>query len=65
MLELFIGTAWTFAAGFIGYAIASARYRSRIRQIETNLHYLRRYADETRRRIERKLAAGGRGYDNA
>jgi tRNA G37 N-methylase TrmD len=65
MLELLIGTAWTFAAGFIGYAIASARYRSRIQQIETNLHYLRRYTEATRKRIDERLSTGGRGYHNA
>lgn len=65
MLELLVGTAWTLSAGFIGYAIASARYRSRIQHIETNLYYLRRYADETRKRIDRKLSTGQTGYDNA
>lgn len=56
MLELFIGTAWTFAAGFIGYAIASARYRSRMKTIQTNLSYLQRYLDDSRKRLDRRRA---------
>jgi len=65
MLELFIGTAWTFAAGFIGYAIASARYRSRIQNIETNLYYLQRYLDDSRKRLERKREQIRERYNNA
>jgi len=52
MIELLIGTGWTLAAGFIGYAIASARYRARIRHIETNLYYLKRWMDNRRERLE-------------
>jgi len=65
MIELLIGTGWTLAAGFIGYAIASARYRARIREIETNLYYLQRYLDDSRKRIDRKRAEIRERYNNA
>ena len=65
MIELLIGTGWTFAAGFIGYAIASARYRSRVREIETNLYYLQRYMDDSRKRLDRNRAEIRERYNNA
>ena len=65
MIELLIGTGWTLAAGFIGYAIASARYRARVREIETNLYYLKRWMDNRHERLERKRAEIRERYNNA
>jgi hypothetical protein len=65
MLELLIGTGWTFAAGFLGYSIASARYKSRMQDIENNLYYLKRYVDDSRKRLDRRRAEIHERYNNA
>ena len=61
MIELLIGTGWTFAAGFIGYhigyGIESARHRATVRKMKRDAYYLRKWLDRQRQAtVEADLA---------
>ena len=57
MVELLIGTGWTFAAGFIGYHIAAARSRATIRAMQRDAYYLKRWLERQRQAtVEADLA---------